>query len=87
MVKFEKIKLVGAPPVLVAHRGYSGRYPENTLLAYKAAREQGALYMELDLQMTSDRVPVLHHDESLLRMAGVDIDVRDVKAKYFKKRY
>ena len=85
MVKSKKIKLVGAPPTLVAHRGYSGRYPENTLLAYKAAREQGALYMELDLQMTSDRVPVLHHDESLLRMSGVDIDVRDVKAKYFKK--
>ena len=85
MLKSDKIKLVGAPPILVAHRGYSGCYPENTLLAYKAAREQGALYMELDLQMTSDRVPVLHHDESLLRMAGVDIDVRDVKAKYFKK--
>jgi glycerophosphoryl diester phosphodiesterase len=84
MIKSKKIKLVGARPILVAHRGYSGRYPENTLLAYKAAREQGALYMELDLQMTSDRVPVLHHDQSLLRMAGVDIDVRDVRAKYFK---
>lgn len=85
MLKSESIKLVGTPPILVAHRGYSGRYPENTLLAYETAREHGALYMELDLQMTSDHVPVLHHDKSLLRMAGVDLDIRDVKAKYFKK--
>ena len=78
------VELKGAPPILVAHRGYSGRYPENTLLAYQAAREHGAVYMELDLQMTRNRVPVLHHDRSLLRTAGVDIDVRDIKAKKFK---
>lgn len=77
-------KLVGSAPILVAHRGYSGRYPENTLLAYNAAYEHGARYMELDLQMTADQVPVLHHDESLQRMAGVDLDVRDIKAKRFK---
>ena len=71
-------------PVLVAHRGYSGRYPENSLLSYQAAYEHGARFMELDLQMTRDRVPVLHHDESLVRMAGVDLDVRDIKAKQFK---
>ena len=73
-----------AAPILVAHRGYSGRYPENTLLAYQAAYQYGARYMELDLQLTSDRVPVLHHDASLLRMAGIDDDVRDIKAKHFK---
>lgn len=78
------VELIGAAPILVAHRGYSGRYPENTLLAYQAAREHGALYMELDLQMTSDHVPVLHHDRSLLRMAGEDLDVREIKAKKFK---
>jgi len=69
-----------APPLLVAHRGYSGRYPENTLLAYEAAEDCGAEYMELDLQMTADAVPVLHHDTSLLRMAGVAVDVRDIRA-------
>ena len=80
----EKVKLKGVPPTLVAHRGYSGRYPENTLLAYQAAYEHGARYMELDLQLTSDSVPVLHHDVSMQRMAGIDIDVRDIKAKRFK---
>ena len=72
------------PPILVAHRGYSGRYPENTLLAYEAAYEYGARYMELDLQLTRDRVPVLHHDVSLQRLAGVEVDVLDIKGKYFK---
>ena len=78
------VDLQGPAPVLIAHRGYSGRYPENTLLAYQAAYQHGARYMELDLQLTADRVPVLHHDTSLMRMAGVDADIRDTKVKHFK---
>lgn len=80
----EQVVLKGPAPILVAHRGYSGRYPENTLLAYEAAHQHGARYMELDLQLTADRVPVLHHDSSLMRMAGIDADIRDTKAKHFK---
>lgn len=82
--KTDQQQLIGEPPVLVAHRGYSGRYPENTLRAYKAAYKHGARFMELDLQLTADHVPVLHHDASLLRMAGIDLDVREVTNKYFK---
>lgn len=80
----DEMTLAGPPPVLVAHRGYSGRYPENTLLAYQAAYQHGARYMECDLQLTADRVPVVHHDASLKRMAGVDLDIRDIKAKTVK---
>ena len=80
----EKVKLEGVSPTLVAHRGYSGRYPENTLLAYQAAYQHGARYMELDLQLTRDSVPVLHHDVIMKRMAGIDIDIRDTKVKHFK---
>ncbi|MEO0368476.1 MAG: glycerophosphodiester phosphodiesterase family protein [Pseudomonadota bacterium] len=71
-------------PLLIAHRGYSGRYPENTLLAYQAAHQHGAVHFELDVQLSADRVPFLHHDASLLRMADVDKDIRDVKAKEIK---
>lgn len=78
-------KLKYERPILIAHRGYSGRYPENTLLSYEAAYTYGARYMELDLQMTSDSVPVLHHDVSLKRMAGVDLDVRNVTVDQFKE--
>lgn len=65
-------------PTLVAHRGYSGRYPENTLLAYQAAYDCGARFVELDIQLTADLVPVLHHDRSLKRMTGVDINIADI---------
>jgi len=77
-------ELQGLPPVLIAHRGYSGRYPENTLLAYEAAYQHGARLMECDIQMSHDRVPFVHHDASLRRMAGVDSDIRDTKAKVIK---
>ncbi len=69
---------------LIAHRGYSARYPENTLLAYEAALQHGAHCFELDLQLSADGIPFLHHDQSLLRMAGVDQDFRDTDAKTIK---
>ena len=77
-------KLIGPAPILVAHRGYSGKYPENTLKSYAGAYEQGARHMELDLQLSSDLVPIVHHDASLLRMAGVDRDIRDTPAAHIK---
>ena len=75
-----QIKLTTALPTMVAHRGYSGNYPENTLLAYQSAYMHGARWMELDLQLSADKVPMVHHDASLLRMAGVDKDIRDTPA-------
>lgn len=65
-------------PELVAHRGYAARYPENTLTALEAAVRAGAQFVEVDVQLTEDRVPVLLHDASLNRTAGVDGDVRDM---------
>jgi len=70
---------------LIAHRGYSGQYPENTLLAYQAAYAFGARWMECDIQLTRDRVPVVHHDETLERLAGLNQDVRKLSNKKFKK--
>lgn len=57
-------------PKLVAHRGYAARYPENTLLAMCAAVEAGAHYLEFDVQLSADKVPVLFHDHDLQRMCG-----------------
>lgn len=54
----------------VAHRGYASKYPENTLLAMAKAVEAGALFLECDIQLTADAVPVLHHDPDLVRSAG-----------------
>ena len=51
----------------IAHRGASGRYPENTLTAFSAAIEAGADMCELDVQLTRDGAIVVMHDEMLDR--------------------
>lgn len=55
---------------IIAHRGYSQLYPENTLPALQAALDAGADAVELDVQMTSDGVPVVFHDATLDRTTG-----------------
>lgn len=51
-----------AEPFLVAHRGYSRSYPENTLASYKAAIAAGAKALEIDIQFSADGVPIIMHD-------------------------
>ena len=55
------------PVVRIAHRGASRQYPENTLLAFRKAIEQGVDYLEMDLHLTKDREIVVMHDETLDR--------------------
>lgn len=65
------------PPQLVAHRGYPLRYPENTLVGIDAALRLGARYLEVDVQLSADRVPVLFHDRTLGRVCGATGAVHD----------
>jgi glycerophosphoryl diester phosphodiesterase len=60
-----------APVLNVGHRGASGYAPEHTIPAYDLALEQGADYIEIDLQMTKDGVLVALHDDTLDRTAEV----------------
>jgi glycerophosphoryl diester phosphodiesterase len=50
---------------VIAHRGASSTHPENTLEAFRAARELGADWVELDARRTADGVVVVHHDAAL----------------------
>jgi glycerophosphoryl diester phosphodiesterase len=52
---------------IIAHRGASAEAPENTLAAFRRALELGVGMIELDVQLTADRVPVVIHDASLSR--------------------
>lgn len=61
-------------PDVIAHRGNAAEYPENTLPGIRSALELGARYVELDVQLTADRQPVLLHDSNLQRTAGIDGD-------------
>ncbi|MFX4303090.1 glycerophosphodiester phosphodiesterase [Alicyclobacillus tolerans] len=50
-----------------AHRGYSLKYPENTMLAFEQASIHGADGIELDVHLSGDGVPVIIHDNRLER--------------------
>lgn len=50
---------------IIAHRGASSYYPENTMIAFKKAVELGAEMIELDVLMSKDGVPVVFHDAKL----------------------
>ncbi|BBD08306.1 glycerophosphodiester phosphodiesterase [Desulfovibrio ferrophilus] len=50
-----------------AHRGFSAKYPENTLAAFEAALEAGADGIELDVTLSRDGRLVVIHDETLDR--------------------
>ncbi len=69
----------------IAHRGYSSRYPENTLEAFRAAVEAGADIIEFDVQVSSDGHAVVIHDSSVERTAGVAGDVRSMTAKELRR--
>ncbi|MDO8704619.1 MAG: glycerophosphodiester phosphodiesterase family protein [Sulfuricaulis sp.] len=66
-------------PKLVAHRGYPRHYPENTLIGIEAAVVAGARFVEVDVQISRDRVPVLFHDRGLKRLCGVDGRILDYR--------
>ena len=51
----------------IAHRGVARHYPENTLAALLAAEQAGADAVELDVQFSSDGVPMVMHDTMLER--------------------
>jgi glycerophosphoryl diester phosphodiesterase len=54
----------------IAHRGASGDFPENTLVAFAAAIEAGAQMCELDAQLSADGVAVVIHDDTVDRTTG-----------------
>jgi len=58
-------------PLILAHRGDSFRAPENTLEAAKLGHSAGADGWELHVRLTLDGVPVVLHDESLIRTTDV----------------
>ena len=50
---------------IIAHRGANREAPENTIPAFERSLEMGAHGIELDVHVTRDNVPVVHHDPVL----------------------
>lgn len=66
MASWESLLAVSRPWV-VAHRGYSARYPENTLAAIEGAIQARADAVEINVALTADRVPIVMHDDRVDR--------------------
>lgn len=59
-------------PKVIGHRGAAAYAPENTLASFREASRRGATWVEIDVKLTADGVPIVMHDESLKRTTGVD---------------
>ncbi len=59
-------------PKVIGHRGAKAYAPENTLASFREAGRRGATWVEIDVKLTSDGVPIVMHDASLKRTMGVD---------------
>lgn len=72
-------------PTVVAHRGYSARHPENTMIAFEAAIALGFEYLETDAHATCDGHVVLYHDDSLERMSESEGLIEDMTLAELRK--
>ncbi len=68
----------------IAHRGFSSKFPENTMLAYQKALDLGVKHIELDLQLTRDGHLVVMHDRTVDRTTNgkgrtVDLSLDEIK--------
>ncbi|MCX7713311.1 MAG: glycerophosphodiester phosphodiesterase [Chthoniobacterales bacterium] len=58
-------------PMLIGHRGAAALAPENTLAAFQKAISFRVDYVECDIRITADQVPVVFHDRDLKRLTGL----------------
>ncbi len=72
-------------PLVIAHRGYRAKYPENTLAAFEAAVDCGAQMIELDITLTKDRKIIVIHDDSLERTTNGTGPVREHTLEELKR--
>ncbi len=63
--------------LIIGHRGFPARYPENTIISFKKAVEAGAAGVELDVWLSGDGRVVVIHDPDTERVAGVKYVVKE----------
>ena len=71
--------------VIIAHRGAAGKAPENTLASIQQAIRDGADWIEIDVQESSDGEVVVIHDSDFMKLAGVNLKVWDATLKQLKE--
>ena len=72
------------PHKVIAHRGMSGKFPENTLLAFDAVRHEGLRWVETDISLLADETLIVFHDEAQGRTVAGDKLVADANWEDFQ---
>lgn len=72
-------------PLIIGHRGAYNEALENSMEGFKRAIELEADYIEFDVHLSSDGVPVIIHDENTLRVTGYDGIVKNMILKELKE--
>ncbi len=72
--------MIGDYTLVQAHRGFSGCYPENTMLAFAEAVNLGADILELDLHISADDEVFVIHDETVDRTTDGSGALKNLKA-------
>jgi len=82
-------------PKLIGHRGVKDLCPENTLESIDKAFEIGLTFVEIDVKISKDKIPILLHDDTLDRTTNgiglaIDYDYENIKkldaGKFFYKK-
>ena len=85
MFELEKLYNSGKCPIVTAHRGFSGKYPENTLPAFEAAYHLGVDIIEFDIRESADGKLIIIHDTSVDRTTNGSGEVNELNFKELRK--
>ena len=72
-------------PSIIGHRGAYNSAPENTLIAFRKAAQLGARWVEIDVRLSSDKVPVIFHDDEVNRTTNGQGPVGSFSLKSLKQ--
>lgn len=91
--KFDYIKTISKPIMIdVDHRGYTTDAPENTIPAFALSKAYGFEWVEADVQLTADEIPVLLHDATIDRTSNgtgniANLTLAEAREYNFSKGY
>jgi glycerophosphoryl diester phosphodiesterase len=85
MFELEKLYTSGKCPIVTAHRGFSGKYPENTLVAFEAAYLLGVDIIEFDIRESADGQLIVMHDTSVDRTTNGSGEVNKLTFEELRK--
>jgi len=77
----------GSFPLVGGHRGCSCQYQENSLRAMEEGIKRGASYLEIDIQLTKDKIPVVFHDINVKEKTGLEGLVQEHTYQELYDRY